>query len=88
MLLLDCSRSEAPFWDVFLILVALSLSAVLGLCNITPGGNAARVVGRNTRRKRDKKNLKTILLLQKNNITTAKIIIFQTERLKFSRHEK
>ncbi len=29
-----------------------------------------------------------ISLLQKNNVTTAKIIIFQNECLKFSRHEK
>ncbi len=28
------------------------------------------------------------LLLQKNYVTTAKIIIFQNKRLKFSRHEK
>ncbi len=29
-----------------------------------------------------------ISLFQKNNVTTAKIIIFQNEHLKFSRHEK
>ncbi len=63
MLLLGRFRSSTPFRDVFLILVALSLSAVLQLSNITPGGNETRVVGRNTREKQDnkKKTLKTVL---------------------------
>ncbi len=49
------SRSSAPFWVVFLISVVLSLGAVLQLSNITPGGNEARVVGKNTRRNPDNK---------------------------------
>ncbi len=32
--------------------------------------------------------IKHISLLQKNNVATAKIIIFQNEHLKFSKHEK
>ncbi len=44
-----------PFRDVFSISVALSLGAVLQLSSITPGGSETRVVGRNTRQKRDKK---------------------------------
>ncbi len=48
-------RSGAPFRDVFSISVALSLSAVLQLGNITPGGSEARVVGTNTMRKRNNK---------------------------------
>ncbi len=43
--LLGHSRSGAPFQDVFSISVALSLSAVLRLSNITPGGSEAKVVG-------------------------------------------
>ncbi len=63
MLLLGRSRSRAPFWDVFSISVVLSLGVVLRLSNITQGGSEVRVVGRNTRQKRDnkKKTLKTIL---------------------------
>ncbi len=61
-LLLGRCRSGAPFRDVFSISVALSLGAVLRLSNITPGRSEARVVGRNTRQKRDnKKALRTIL---------------------------
>ncbi len=47
----------------FPISVALSLSTVLQLNNITPGGSETKMVGRNTRQKRDnkKKTLKTIL---------------------------
>ncbi len=60
--LLGNSHSGVPFWDVFSILVALSLGEVLRLSNITLGGSEVRVVGRNTRQKRDnKKTLKTIL---------------------------
>ncbi len=33
-------------------------------------------------------SVQNIPLLQKNNVTTAKIIIFRNERLKFSKHEK
>ncbi len=63
MLLLGCSRSGAPFRDVFSISVVLSLGAVLRLSNITPGGSEARVIGRNMRRKRDnKKNFKTHII--------------------------
>ncbi len=61
-LLLGRFRSSTPFRDVFSISVALSLSAILRLSNITPGGSEAKMVGRNARRKRDnKKTLKTIL---------------------------
>ncbi len=60
--LLGRSRSDAPFWGVLSISVALSLGAVLRLSNITPGGSETRMVGRNTRCKRDnKKTLKTLL---------------------------
>ncbi len=55
MLLLGRSRSGAPFQDVFSISVALSLGAVPQLSNITPGGSEVRVVGRNTKWKRDNK---------------------------------
>ncbi len=59
--LLSRSRSGAPFRDVFLISVALSLGVVLQLSDITLGGSEERVVGRNTRRNRNnKKTLKTI----------------------------
>ncbi len=51
-LLLHCIRSNATFWNVFLISVALSLGAILRLSNITPGRSEARVVGRYTRWKR------------------------------------
>ncbi len=40
-LLLGRSQSGAPFRDVFSILVALSLGAVLQLSSITPGGSKA-----------------------------------------------
>ncbi len=53
MLLLGRSCSGAPFQDVFSISVALSLGVVLKLSNIPPGGSEARVVGKNTKRKRD-----------------------------------
>ncbi len=46
---------RSVFLRHFLISVALSPVAVLGLSNITLGGSEARVVGRNTRRKRDNK---------------------------------
>ncbi len=60
----------APFWDVFLILVASSLSGVLRLSNITPGRSEAKVVGRNTRRKGDnKKNFKNHII---GSIITSK----------------
>ncbi len=36
----------------------------------------------------NEKHVHGISLLQKNTVTTAKIIIFQNERLKFLRHEK
>ncbi len=63
-LLLGRYRSSSPFWNVFLISVALSLSVILRLSNITPAGSETRMVGRNIRWKRDnkKKTLKTILL--------------------------
>ncbi len=48
MLLLGHFCSSVPFWDVFLISIALSFGAVLRLSNITPGGSELRVVGRNT----------------------------------------
>ncbi len=51
------SRFCAPFQDVFLILVVLSLGVVLRLSDITPGESEARVVGRNTRQKRDNKKI-------------------------------
>ncbi len=61
-LLLGYSPSCVPFWDIFSILVALSLVAALQLSNITPGGSEVKVEGRNTRWNRDNKNtLKTIL---------------------------
>ncbi len=50
-----CFYYYASIRDVFSISVALPLGAVLRLSNITPGGSEARVVGRNTRRKRDNK---------------------------------
>ncbi len=69
-LLLGHSCNGAPFCDVFSISVALSLGAILRLINITPGGNEARVVGRNTRRKRDnKKNFKNHII---GSIITSK----------------
>ncbi len=54
-LLLGHSRSGAPFWEVFSISVAPYLGTALRLSNITSGGSEARVVRRNTRRKRDNK---------------------------------
>ncbi len=43
-LLLGHFRSGAPFQDVVLISVSLSLGAALQRSNITPGGSEARVV--------------------------------------------
>ncbi len=69
-LLLGCSRSGVPFWDVFSIQVVLSFGAVLRLSNITLGRSEARVVGRNTRWKRDnKKNFKNHII---SSIITSK----------------
>ncbi len=59
-----------PFWDVFSILVALSLGAVLQLSNIIPGGSEVKVVSRNTIWNRDnKKNFKNHII---GSIITSK----------------
>ncbi len=69
-LLLGRSCSSVSFWDVFSILVALSLNAVLRLSNITSGGSEARVVEKNTGWKQDdKKKLKTYII---GSIITSK----------------
>ncbi len=66
-LLSSCSRSSVLFCEVFSISIALSLSAVLRLSNITPGGSEAKVVGRNTKQKRDnKKNYKNRIIAFKD----------------------
>ncbi len=73
MLLLGCSLYSVPFWDVFSILAVLSLSAVLWLSNITPGGSEGRVVGRNTKLRWDnKKNFKNHII---GSINTSKDFI-------------
>ncbi len=72
-LLLGRSRSGVFFWDVFSISVALSLDAVLRLSHITPGGNEAKVIRRNTMWKRDnKRNFKNHII---DIIITAKDFI-------------
>ncbi len=61
-LLLGCSRSGASF--------VLPFGVILRLSNITPGGSVARVVRRNTKRKRDNtKNFKSHII---GSIITSK----------------
>ncbi len=58
-LLLGRYRSGTPFWDIFLISVALSLGAVLRLSNISRRkGREAKVVGTQSRNEITKKNFK------------------------------
>ncbi len=66
---LDCSCSGTPFRDVFSISVALSLSAVLQLSSIIPGGSEGRVVGRNTRGNEITKKFKNLII---GSIITSK----------------
>ncbi len=71
-MLLGRSHSGASFQDVFLISLALSLIAVLQSSNITPGESEARVVGRNTRQKRDnQKKLEKPYYWQDYHISTG-----------------